>query len=59
LRPETSLRVPHEARGGRHARRLFVNHNPAGYEVPVHADIPHQDVILLDETDSMSSPMKA
>ena len=25
----------------------------------VHADIPHQEVIFLDETDSMSSPMKA
>ena len=31
----------------------------AGYEVPVHADIPHQEVIFLDETDPMSSPMKA
>jgi xanthine dehydrogenase YagR molybdenum-binding subunit len=40
-------------------RGLFVNHDLAGYEVPVHADIPHQDVILLDETDPMSSPMKA
>ncbi|MBF6991985.1 MULTISPECIES: hypothetical protein [unclassified Cupriavidus] len=30
----------------------------AGYEVPVHADIPHQEVIFLDETDPMSSPMK-
>jgi xanthine dehydrogenase YagR molybdenum-binding subunit len=38
---------------------LFVNHDLAGYEVPVHADIPHQDVIFLDETDPMSSPMKA
>jgi xanthine dehydrogenase YagR molybdenum-binding subunit len=38
---------------------FFVNHDLAGYEVPVHADIPHQDVILLDETDPMSSPMKA
>jgi xanthine dehydrogenase YagR molybdenum-binding subunit len=38
---------------------LFVNHDLAGYEVPVHADIPHQDVIMLDETDPMSSPMKA
>jgi xanthine dehydrogenase YagR molybdenum-binding subunit len=27
--------------------------------VPVHADIPHHDMILLDETDPMSSPMKA
>jgi xanthine dehydrogenase YagR molybdenum-binding subunit len=40
-------------------RGLFVNHDLAGYEVPVHADIPYQDVIFLDETDSMSSPMKA
>jgi xanthine dehydrogenase YagR molybdenum-binding subunit len=37
----------------------FVNHDLASYEVPVHADIPHQDVIFLDETDPMSSPMKA
>ena len=40
-------------------RGYFVNHDLAGYEVPVHADIPHQDVIFLDETDPMSSPMKA
>ncbi|HYG07922.1 MAG TPA: aldehyde oxidoreductase molybdenum-binding subunit PaoC [Stenotrophomonas sp.] len=42
-------------------RRLgfFVNHDLAGYEVPVHADIPHQEVVFLDETDPMSSPMKA
>ena len=38
---------------------IFVNHDLAGYEVPVHADIPHQEVIFLDETDPMSSPMKA
>ncbi|MFC0240867.1 aldehyde oxidoreductase molybdenum-binding subunit PaoC [Rhodopseudomonas telluris] len=38
---------------------FFVNHDLAGYEVPVHADIPHQDMIFLDETDPMSSPMKA
>jgi xanthine dehydrogenase YagR molybdenum-binding subunit len=37
----------------------FVNHDLAGYEVPVHADIPHQDVVFLDETDPISSPMKA
>ena len=40
-------------------RGFFVNHDLAGYEVPVHADIPHQEVIMLDETDPMSSPMKA
>jgi xanthine dehydrogenase YagR molybdenum-binding subunit len=38
---------------------MFVNHDLAGYEVPVHADIPHQEVVFLDETDPMSSPMKA
>lgn len=38
---------------------FFVNHDLAGYEVPVHADIPHQEVIFLDETDATSSPMKA
>jgi xanthine dehydrogenase YagR molybdenum-binding subunit len=40
-------------------RGYFVNHDLAGYEVPVHADIPHQDVIFLEETDPISSPMKA
>jgi xanthine dehydrogenase YagR molybdenum-binding subunit len=38
---------------------FFVNHDLAGYEVPVHADIPHQEVVFLDETDPISSPMKA
>ncbi|USX13416.1 xanthine dehydrogenase family protein molybdopterin-binding subunit [Oxalobacteraceae bacterium OTU3CAMAD1] len=38
---------------------FFVNHDLAGYEVPVHADIPKQEVIFLDETDPLSSPMKA
>jgi xanthine dehydrogenase YagR molybdenum-binding subunit len=38
---------------------FFVNHDLASYEVPVHADIPHQDVIFLNEVDLMSSPMKA
>jgi xanthine dehydrogenase YagR molybdenum-binding subunit len=37
----------------------FVNHDLAGYEVPVHADIASQEVIFLDETDPVSSPMKA
>jgi len=27
--------------------------------IPVHADIPHQEVIFLNETDPISSPMKA
>lgn len=38
---------------------FFVNHDLALYEVPVHADIPHQEVIFLDETDPISSPLKA
>jgi xanthine dehydrogenase YagR molybdenum-binding subunit len=38
---------------------FFVNHDLASYEVPVHADIPHQEVIFLEETDPVSSPMKA
>ena len=38
---------------------FFVNHDLAGYEVPVHADIPHLDVEFLDEVDPISSPMKA
>jgi xanthine dehydrogenase YagR molybdenum-binding subunit len=38
---------------------FFVNHDLALYEVPVHADIPHQEVIFLDHPDDKSSPMKA
>ncbi|KHJ65118.1 xanthine dehydrogenase, partial [Pantoea rodasii] len=38
---------------------FFVNHDMAGYEVPVHADIPEQEVIFLDDDDPVSSPMKA
>jgi xanthine dehydrogenase YagR molybdenum-binding subunit len=38
---------------------FFVNHDLAGYEVPVHADVPHQDVIFLDEEDPIASPVKA
>ena len=37
----------------------FINHDLAEYHVPVHADIPHQEVIFLDEVDEKSSPMKA
>jgi xanthine dehydrogenase YagR molybdenum-binding subunit len=40
-------------------RGFFVNHDLAGYEVPVHADIPHQEVFFLDELDPIASPMKA
>jgi xanthine dehydrogenase YagR molybdenum-binding subunit len=38
---------------------FFVNHDLAGYEVPVHADIPHQELIFLEEPDPMAAPMKA
>lgn len=38
---------------------LFANHDLAGYEVPVHADIPHQECIFLDTLDPVISPLKA
>lgn len=37
----------------------FINHDLAEYHVPTHADIPHQEVVFLDEEDPYSSPMKA
>ncbi|QHI97083.1 molybdopterin-dependent oxidoreductase [Xylophilus rhododendri] len=37
----------------------FVNHDLAEYHVPVHADMPVQDVFFMDEVDDKSSPMKA
>ena len=37
----------------------FVNHDLAGYEVPVHADIPHQEVVFLDTLDPYISPLQA
>ncbi|UHD46417.1 xanthine dehydrogenase family protein molybdopterin-binding subunit [Aureimonas altamirensis] len=40
-------------------RGFFANHDLAGYEVPVHADIIQQDVVFLNEADPISSPMKA
>jgi xanthine dehydrogenase YagR molybdenum-binding subunit len=42
-----------------HRLGFFVNHDLAGYEVPVHADIPHQEVIFLDEVDPYATPLKA
>lgn len=42
-----------------HRLGFFVNHDLAGYEVPVHADIPHQEVIFLDEVDPCATPLKA
>jgi xanthine dehydrogenase YagR molybdenum-binding subunit len=38
---------------------FFVNHDLAGYEVPVHADIPEQEVIFLEGADPYSTPLKA
>ena len=38
---------------------FFVNHDLAGYEVPVHADVPHLDAHFIDEVDSTMSPVKA
>ncbi|MDP2355144.1 MAG: aldehyde oxidoreductase molybdenum-binding subunit PaoC [Beijerinckiaceae bacterium] len=40
-------------------RGFFVNHDLAGYEVPVHLDIPHQEVVFLDGADDKANPMKA
>lgn len=42
-------------------RRLgfFVNHDLAGYEVPVHADVPHLVAHFIDEVDPTMSPLKA
>ncbi|MDE0878655.1 MAG: xanthine dehydrogenase family protein molybdopterin-binding subunit [Sphingomonas bacterium] len=38
---------------------FFVNHDLAGYEVPVHADVPHLDAHFIDEVDATMSPLKA
>ena len=38
---------------------FFANHDLATYEVPVHADIPHQEVVFLDTLDPIVSPLKA
>lgn len=40
-------------------RGFFVNHDLASYEVPVHADVPHQEVVFLDEVDPTISPLQA
>ncbi|TZG28152.1 aldehyde oxidoreductase molybdenum-binding subunit PaoC [Sphingomonas montanisoli] len=37
----------------------FVNHDMAEYHVPVHADVPHQDVFFVDELDDKATPLKA
>ncbi|MTH65669.1 xanthine dehydrogenase family protein molybdopterin-binding subunit [Paracoccus shanxieyensis] len=38
---------------------FFPNHDLASYEVPVHLDIPEQQVIFLDTADPVSTPLKA
>ena len=43
-----------DKRGG-----FFVNHDLAGYEVPVHADIPHLDAFFVEEVDPTMSPIQA
>ncbi|KQT11935.1 xanthine dehydrogenase [Methylobacterium sp. Leaf399] len=40
-------------------RGFFANHDLAGYEIPVHADVPHLDAIFLDEVDAAATPLKA
>ncbi len=40
-------------------RGFFANHDLAGYEVAVHADIPAQEVIFLEGEDALGSPLKA
>ncbi|EPX75578.1 aldehyde oxidoreductase molybdenum-binding subunit PaoC [Salipiger mucosus] len=41
------------------ARGYFPAHDLAGYEVPVHMDIPAQEVTFLDTLDPVSTPLKA
>lgn len=41
-----------------HRYGYFVNHDLAEYHVPVHADIPAQDIVMLPELDDKSSPLK-
>ncbi len=37
---------------------FFANHDIAEYHVPVHADIPEIDVVLLPEVDDKANPLK-
>jgi xanthine dehydrogenase YagR molybdenum-binding subunit len=37
----------------------IVNHDLAEYHIPVNADVPHIDVILLDERDPWANPLQA
>ena len=38
---------------------FFVNHDLAGYEIPVHADIPQLEAHFIEEVDPTMSPLKA
>lgn len=40
-------------------RGYFVNYDLAGYEAPVHLDIPHQEVVFLEGADDKANPPKA
>lgn len=40
-------------------RGFFPAHDLAGYEVPVHMDVPVQDVLFLDTEDAHATPLKA
>ncbi|WP_157177859.1 xanthine dehydrogenase family protein molybdopterin-binding subunit [Sphingomonas prati] len=42
-----------------HRHGLFINHDLAGYHVPVHADVGEFDIVFLDALEPSSSPMKA
>jgi xanthine dehydrogenase YagR molybdenum-binding subunit len=35
----------------------FINHDLAGYHVPVHADMPEIEVLFVDETDPVVNPL--
>jgi len=40
-----------------HGRSRFMNHNLAGYHIPVNADVPDVEVIVVDEHDEIVSPV--
>jgi xanthine dehydrogenase YagR molybdenum-binding subunit len=35
----------------------FINHDLAGYHVPVHADIPEIEVLFVEEQDTVVNPL--
>lgn len=42
-----------------HRLGRFMNHNYADYHIPAHADVPHIDVIFVDERDEHVNPLGA